>query len=508
MTIKIKKQGGATKATSKVLTEIGTLGLRQSEGQIEEEWMRQLQGDRKIRALKTMETSDATAFAAVQMTNMAVKQVKFWYNAAGETDADTQAREFATECTFEDMEDHWLHYLDEWLTCVALGYSVAEQVFKIRGGPDQADPSRRSLYDDGKIGWKKFAFRPQETLDHWEIDPVTGEVLGMWQLDPVKYERYFIPREKMVHFIMNATKGNPEGVSQLRGAYPAYYKKHKLEEWELIHIQRNVAGVPKGILPAKEFNPTAEGGKSRTLAAMEKILQGFYLNEDAWFCLPSDVYPGTSLPMVDVKLTADQQPNAALPTTEAINRYQLEIARSLHVGFMLLGGTGPGSYALSESQSDFFVMFIESICDLICEVINRQAIPQLFKLNTWTGLSGLPKLVHGDVAKTDAVKIAEALANLMRAGAVVFPNDELLKYVYDELGVPRGEGGVTETPTIAETTGGTDQQTQSVPVAQKIAKRRAKLDAALVGGVGPSRKIRKSIESMNDDEFIDALKGD
>ena len=170
MTIKIKKQGGATKATSKVLTEIGTLGLRQSEGQIEEEWMRQLQGDRKIRALKTMETSDATAFAAVQMTNMAVKQVKFWYNAAGETDADTQAREFATECTFEDMEDHWLHYLDEWLTCVALGYSVAEQVFKIRGGPDQADPSRRSLYDDGKIGWKKFAFRPQETLADIKLD--------------------------------------------------------------------------------------------------------------------------------------------------------------------------------------------------------------------------------------------------------------------------------------------------------------------------------------------------
>lgn len=460
MTAKIKKQGGASKVKTTVkakgvLTEIGTLGLRQFQGEIEEEWMRQLQGDRKIRALKTMETSDATAFAAVQMTTMAVKQVKFWYNAASETDVDKQAKEFAQECTFKDMEDHWLHYLDEWLTCIALGYSVAEQVFKLRIGPDETDPSRRSLYDDGKIGWRKFAFRPQETLDHWEIDSVTGEVLGMWQFDPVKYDRYFIPREKMIHFIMNGTKGNPEGVSQLRGAYPAYYKKHKLEEWELIHIQRNVAGVPKGVLPAKEFNLTAEGTKSKTLQNMETILQRFYLNEDAWFCLPSDLYPGTSMPMVDVKLTADQQPSATLPTTEAINRYQLEIANALHVRFMLLGGAGTtGSYALSESQSDFFVMFIESICDMICEVINRQAIPQLFKLNAWEGLSGLPELVHGDVAKTDAPKIAEALANLMRAGAVVFPNDELQEHVYDALGLPKGELVETEKPNVAETKGG------------------------------------------------------
>lgn len=456
---RMKKQGGSS---AKVLTEIGTLGLRQTGGVIEEEWMRQLEGDRKIRSLKTMETSDATAFAAVHMTKMAVKQVKFWYNAAGDADADGQAKEFATECTFEDMEDHWLHYLDEWLTCVSLGFSVAEIVYKLRIGPDETDPSRKSIYDDGRIGWRKFAFRPQETVDHWEIPPDTGEVMGMWQRDPIEYALYFIPREKMVHFIMNGTKGNPEGVSQLRGAYPAYYKKHKLEEWELIHIQRNVAGVPKGVLPAKEFNLDTEGRKSKTLDDMEKILEGFYLNEDAWFCLPSDVYEGTSIPMVDVKLTADQQPGTTLPTTEPINRYQLEIARALHVGFMLLGGSTPGgSYALSESQSDFFVMFIESICDLICEVINRQAIPQLFKLNTWEGLSGLPELVHGDVAKTDAGKIAEALLNLMRAGAQVFPNDELQEHVYDELGLPKGELVVTEEPDIAETEQEAQQSGQS-----------------------------------------------
>ena len=454
---RMKKQGGGVTSKAKgkeIFAESGTLGLRQIGGVIEEEWLRQLEGERGIRAFKTMEVSDATAFAAVMTTKMSVKQVPFWFNAAGDTDADGQAKEFGDDC-LEDMESNWLNYLDEFLSCITCGFSISEIVYKLRIGPDEEDPSRRSLHDDGRIGWRKFAFRPQETLDHWGFDATTGELTGFWQRDPVTADLHFIPKEKMLHFVMNATKGSPEGVSQLRGAYPAYYKKHKLEEWELTHIQRNVAGIPKGVLPADEFKLDKDGHKSTMLTDMERILNDFYKNEETWFCLPSDVYEGTSIPICDIKLAADQQPSPTLPTTEPINRYQREIARTFMFDFQLIDKGG--SYALAKEKTNFFVMFITSICDMICEVINRQAVPQLFKLNTWEGLSGLPKLVHGEVTETDAEALGVTLLNLMRAGARVFPNDELLEHIYDELGIPKGDVESTIVPDIAETEQGAAQ---------------------------------------------------
>jgi hypothetical protein len=463
----MKKQGTkTTKNKVDTFAEVGTIGLRQSGGIIEEEWLRELQGEQKIKTLKTMEATEAIAFAGIFISKMAIKQVKFWFNEAGDTEADAQAKIFAEQCR-EDLEDAWGRYTDEWMTCIALGYSVAETVYKLRVGPDEEDPSRRSLYDDGKIGWRKFAFRPQETLDHWEFDPDNGELLGMWQRDPIKGESYFIPKTKMLHFVMNSTKGNPEGLSQLRGAYPAYYKKHKLEEAELVHIIRNVAGIPELKIPSVEFKKDKDGGKSPALQTFEDIGRDFYKNEESYFIIPSDVYQGTQVPMYHVGLTADQQPSGSLPTTEPINRCRTDIALVLNLTFMLLGSNTVGSHALAETQADFFVMFIEGICDMICEVFNRQAVPQLFKLNTWEGLTGLPKLVHDNVAKTDVAKLGEILLNLMRAGVQVFPNDELQEHIYEELGVPKGETIPTQEQQIAETTaGGKQTPLQQTPLQQ------------------------------------------
>ena len=486
----MKKQGEGPKG-KEIFAEVGSLGLRQIGGIIGEEWLRKLQGAQGIREFKTMEVSDATAFAAVQLTKMSVKQVKFWFDAAGETDADGQAKDFAEDCK-ADMESNWINYLDEFMSCIACGYSVLEIVYKLRIGPNEEDPSRRSLHDDGRIGWRKFAFRPQETLDHWGFDPVTGELTGFWQRDPVTADTHFIPKAKMLHFIMNSTKGNPEGVSLLRGAYPAYYKKHKLEEWELVHISRNVAGIPKGVIPMSEFRRDSAGHKSELRDEIERILNDFYKNEETYFCLPSDVYEGTSVPMVDIKLAADQQPSAVLPTTEPINRYQMEEARVMGVGFMLLDKGG--SYALAKETSNFYVMFITSICDMICEVMNRQAIPQLFKLNTWEGLSGLPQLVHDKVTETDAQVVAEVLLNLMRAGAHIFPNDELQEQIYKELGVPKGDVPTSVEPDIAETQQGAEQPTEggATPTTQTAAANAENAPAqAQKSGLKKSRSKRR-----------------
>lgn len=478
--------GGSPDPTRKkdAYGEIGIPALKEFGGIIDEEWLEELRGQRGIRAYKTMVDSDATVFAALNMVTMAVRQVPFWFNAGGDTDIDGEAKEFASNCLFKDMESSWPRYLDEFLSFVKFGFDVHEIVYKIRAGPNESDPRRRSLYNDGRIGFRKFAMRPQESLFRWDFDEATHELKGMIQLNPAGAGVYYVPMDKAVHFAFNSTKGNPEGVSALRGAYAPYYKKHKLEQFELIGLERNMAGIPIVRIPLTELQAK---DNEDTIDKYMQMGEDVYRNEDAFFLLASDTFEGTSIPMYNIELVGNQQPASGLPTTVPIERYQGEIVRVFLADILLLGNA-TGSWALAKEKSNFFVMFVSSICDLICEVINTQAISKLFKLNTWEGLTGLPELVHGDVTETDVSKIGDLLLNLMRAGATVFPNDELLDHVYDEAGLPR------ETPPTVGVESRIAATQQDEPTEkQKSLKRRQKLDAAgaLVRGVGPAGKMNR-----------------
>jgi hypothetical protein len=215
----------------------------------------------------------------------------------------------------------------------------------------------------------------------------------------------------------------------------AWYAKHKLELIELIGIERNVAGLPEVRIPSENWLSK----NRKVLKKYQDIADNVRRNEDANFVIPSDVWPATSVPMYAIGLTGGQQlttRQTGLPTIQPIQRYQAEIARGLQADFMLLPTGGPGSYALSSNKSSFFVMFIESICDAICETINKQAMTQLAEYNDFGAVSGIPKLVHGNVAKTEVDDLGKLMANLVKASAAIFPNDDLLNAILDEAGLP------------------------------------------------------------------------
>lgn len=52
--------------------------------------------------------------------------------------------------------------------------------YKRREG-DFRSPKKNSKYNDGRIGIKKIAIRAPWTVESFEVNQETGEVLGMWQ---------------------------------------------------------------------------------------------------------------------------------------------------------------------------------------------------------------------------------------------------------------------------------------------------------------------------------------
>ena len=421
--VPVKRRAPGAGRPSAVMAELGKPGLRRSYGFIDEEWMKNLRTlKQRVRAYKTMMGTDATVAAVGNGSKMAIKQVEFFIQPAGTLDGDIAFADFATDCIFKSLDTSWSDKLTEILSYPDMGFALFEMVWMRR--------------PDGRIGWKKWGFRPQETVYKWDFDPVSLELTGFdQQVYMPASENIFIPIEKCIHFRHNATKGNPEGESWWRGVYMAWYAKHKLELIELIGIERNVAGLPEVKIPSENFLKK----NKKTLSMYEDIADNVRRNEDTNFVTPSDVWPGTSVPMYSIGLTGGQQlttRGTGLPTIQPINRYQGEIARGLQADFMLLPSGGPGSYALSSNKSSFFVMFIESICDAICETINKQAIPQLAEFNSFGEISGLPKMVHGNVSKTEVADLGKLMSNLVKASAAIFPNDDLLNAILDAAGMP------------------------------------------------------------------------
>ena len=100
---------------------------------------------------------------------------------------------------------------------------------------------------------------------------------------------------------------------------------------------------------------------------------------------------------------------------EILEYYDQRMAMTLLAQFLLLGMGNVGSYALSQDQSDLFLMALEGWATMIAEVINRHAIPKLMMLNNWP-LEESPKIVPTTLARQDLMKLSKWLETMGMLG--------------------------------------------------------------------------------------------
>ena len=91
--------------------------------------------------------------------------------------------------------------------------------------------------------------RAQETLFRWVFDG-TGGIKAMVQMAPPGYTQRVIPIEKSLLFRTGHPQGQPRGLAILRNAYRPWFFKKRLEEFEAIGVERDLAGMPVARCPA------------------------------------------------------------------------------------------------------------------------------------------------------------------------------------------------------------------------------------------------------------------
>lgn len=423
------------------LIELGRTGLNRQGGVVYEEWLRELQGERWRRVIKEMTDQDPVIGAILYAIEMLVRQVSWRVEAASDAAEDQAAGDFVREC-LGDMSYSWTDTLAEILTMLPWGWANLETVYKIRGG-DSRDGRRKSKYSDGRLAWRKWSIRAQETLSEWQFDE-EGGITGMWQIAPPDYDLVFIPIEKSLLFRTTTRKGNPEGRSILRNAYEPWYYSRNLRRIEAIGVERDLAGLPVAHVPPELLSSNATADQVAILAAITQIVTNIRRDEQEGVVWPLQ-YDDKGNPLYKLELLSSGG-QRQFDTDKIIQRYDGRMAMSVLADFILIGHESVGSFALTRSKTNLFTVALGAFLDIIAGitadgqptgVVNTYAIPRLLRLNGMIPAGrGMPMLVHDDVEPVDLAALGEYISKLAGAGFVLPSIEGLQEHLLQQAYLP------------------------------------------------------------------------
>ena len=398
-----------------------------------DEFLPELKGKRAIKKFREMRDNDSTIGAVMYATEQVLRDVEFKVEPANDTPAAKTEAEFV-ESVLDDMDHTLDDHVSEALASLTYGFSWFEVIYKRRSGLETRNDRSRSKFTDGRLGIRKIASRAPWSIDKFEVDKKTGDVLGIHQSGYAYNDTNFIPIRKSLYYRTTTINGDPTGRSILRNSYASYEYLRNLQSIEAIAVERELAGIPVARIPSEYLSGDATPSQSQFRENLKQILRDVKFNEQGYIILPSDSYPDkdgapTEHKLVDVELmSASGKRNIEIDPI--IKRYQHDIARSVLSEFLMLGGGTNGSYALSKSKTDLFLRALESYIQSIVDVLNKQLTFRLWELN---GLDYnlMPTIKSGDVAPHDLREIAGFLRNLNGADISVSDHPEVVQNLMD-----------------------------------------------------------------------------
>ena len=416
-------------------SEIGTTGLHKAGGIVFEEFLPGLQGERGYQIYREMRDNEPVIGGLLFALEMMLRQAD-WRVDPGETDnPDAEKQAEFIEQALEDMSHSFNHFLAEVASMFPFGWSFFEIVYKRRGGPKR-QPGKSSRFDDGLIGWRKFAFRGQDTLWRWEFDEQDG-IQAMSQLDVNSGSNrgvVEIPIEKALLFRTTSHKNNPEGRSILRNAYRPWYFKKRIEEIEAIGVERDLAGMPIVYAPEELFDKDASPSQKALFNTLKEAVRKVRRDEQDGMVFPLSYDEDNGKERYRFEL-ASTGGSRQIDTDKVIRRKNMEMALVVLADFILLGHEQVGSFALSQDKTNLFAVALDGYLTEIAETFNRHAIPRLLRLNGMD-TTHAPTLHFESVRAPSLEDIAGFVQKLAQAGAPFFPDAELQGWLHEQAGMP------------------------------------------------------------------------
>lgn len=412
--------------------ELGVSGLTQYSGIVHEEWQRRLQGTRGRRAYREMADNDSLIGAILFAVEMLLRGVTWRVEPFDDSPDAVEEAEFVESLT-TDMSHTWGDFVAEALSMLVYGFSAHEIVYKRREGPLQRDPSRRSRFNDGRIGWRKLPLRAQDTVSRWDFTE-DGGIKGLWQQPPLGGAEVYVPIEKLLLFRTTSRKNSPEGRSILRNAFVDYYHKARIADYEAIGVERDLAGLPLLYVPPEMLDPNTDAGTKANFEELKKIAQNVRNDEQACVILPSIFDETGTNRLLEFTLMGTGS-RRLFDTSAIIQRRERAMAMTVLADFILLGHEKVGSFALSSDKTALFATALGAWLSALADPVNRYGLPRLYELNGMDP-SRVARLVPNDVEKPDVERFAASVSQLTAAGFLTPGSEADEERVRDMLDLP------------------------------------------------------------------------
>lgn len=248
----------------------------------------------------------------------------------------------------------WEKHIEHALYALAFGHMFFEQVYA--EGEDGRDHlvklaprwpgtiTRVNVADDGG-------------LESIEQSGISSSLMG-------SFKRSTIPVDRLVAYVFDDVGSQWVGTSIFRPAYKHWKLKDELLRKELQTIDRNGMGVPKST--ASDFADPDE--QARQIELGQELAEAFRGGEAAGLSLPA----GMKFELMGVS-------GQLVNPRPAIEYHDNQIAIAVLANFLNLEGKG-GSYALADTQSDFFNQSETTVAEWLADVANQHIVEDMVRI--------------------------------------------------------------------------------------------------------------------------------
>ena len=354
-----------------------------------------------------------------------------WNFEASELDRDGKYAELAEEILTSDPATPWHRIVRRAAMYRFYGYSIQEWTAKRR--------------PDGWLTYDDIAPRPQKTIYRWEVDPY-GNVLGAYQTNPENNQEVLLPRNRILYLVDDALSNTPEGMGVFRHLVSSAQRLARYEQLEGFGFETDLRGIPIGRAPFTDLAEKVKNGiiTPEQRSAMEAPLRSFIQNHiksaKIGILLDSLAYESqddsaiaSNIRQWDIEVMKGSATSFA-ENAAAILRLNQEIARVLGVEQLLLGEGNAGSYALSRDKTSSFFLMVDSALTEIKEAVTDDLLTNIWKLNGWDDKMK-PVIRPEGLRYMDVSEVTTALRDMGLAGAVLAPDDPVIRDVRAMMGV-------------------------------------------------------------------------
>lgn len=369
---------------------------------------------------------------------------------------------------------------------------------------------------DGLIAFANIEHRPQHTIELWDIPDGGGPFRGVVQSVPLKPNWYYMPRERLLYAVDNTLTDSPDGVGLLRHVVEHARRLSRYEQLEGFGYEGDLRGMPIGRVPGAELQKIAEnegkpaGWIETQTAAIDGFVQKHIKTPFQGIVLDSATYDtqtlGSQNPTVSPvpKWAVDiikGTPAGLAEINTVIERLNREIARVLGMEFLLLGGDGKGSLALSRDKTSMFASVLEATLSELSWFAVHDLVYPLLELNGIDPEKYCPQINPDPIATERIEAVVAALVGLAQAGAVIQPDDPAINQVRSRLhladqpkitpnllgGINRGAPGQPPKPGDPNAPGGPGEGKPGNLAAE------GRAEAAIAGGEDGKSKVESQL---------------